>query len=98
VLLALKHIVAYGDTLLGNDREICGYTRNSSGKRLRKHVPAKQTTKQRPLLGSRLLIKQQLDNNNGRAVFSMQSVLLCYKQVIRLELSEFYPGACEERT
>jgi hypothetical protein len=52
-----------------------------------KHVPTKQTTEQRPLLGSRFLIKQQLDYNNGRAVFSTWSVPRCCKQGTRLELS-----------
>jgi hypothetical protein len=41
-----------------------------SGQRLGKHVPAKQTTEQRLLLGSGFLIMEQLDYNNGRAVFS----------------------------
>jgi hypothetical protein len=52
-----------------------GYTRAVSGQRLGKHVPEKQTTEQRPLLGSRFLRMQQLDYNIGRAVFST-----CYKQ------------------
>jgi hypothetical protein len=55
-----------------------GYTRDLSGQRLGKHVPAKQT--QRPLLGSRFLIMQQLDYNNGKDVFSAWSVPRCYKR------------------
>jgi hypothetical protein len=50
-----------------------GYTRAVSGQRLGKHVTAKQTTGQRPLLGSRYLIKQNLEYNNERAVFSTWS-------------------------
>jgi hypothetical protein len=51
-----------------------------------------------PLLGSRLLIMQQLDYNNGRAVFSTLSVPRCYNQGTRLELSQLCAGVCEERT
>jgi hypothetical protein len=40
-----------------------------------------------PLLGSTLLIMQQLDYNSGRTVFSMWSVPRCYKQGTKLELS-----------
>jgi hypothetical protein len=46
-----------------------GYTRAVSGQPFDKHLPTKQTTEQRPLLGSRFLIMQQLDYNNRRAVF-----------------------------
>jgi hypothetical protein len=46
-----------------------GYTRAVSGQWLGKHVPAKQTMEQCWLLGSRFLIMQQLDYNNGKAVF-----------------------------
>jgi hypothetical protein len=61
--------------LLCNDSEMGGYTRAVSGQRLGKHVPAKQTTEQCPLLGSKFSIMQQkLDYNNGRAVFSTWSV------------------------
>jgi hypothetical protein len=41
-----------------------------------------------PLLGSRFSIIQQLDCNNGRAVFSTCSVPKCYKQGTRLEISQ----------
>jgi hypothetical protein len=34
-----------------------------------------------PFLGTRPLIMQQLDYSNGRAVFSMWSVQICYKQL-----------------
>jgi hypothetical protein len=50
------------------------YTRAISGHQFGKHVPMKQTTEQRPLLGNRFLIMQQLDHKNGRAVFSMWSM------------------------
>jgi hypothetical protein len=33
-----------------------------------------------PLLGSRFLIMQQLDHNNGKIVFSLWSVPRCYTQ------------------
>jgi hypothetical protein len=45
-----------------------GYTRAVSGQQPGKHVPAKQTT-ECPLLGSRLLMMEQLDYKNGMAVF-----------------------------
>jgi hypothetical protein len=41
---------------------------------------------------------QQLEYNNGRAVFSTWSVPRSYKQGTRLELSELCTGACEEIT
>jgi hypothetical protein len=36
-----------------------------------------------PFLGSRFLIMQQLDYNNGRDVFSISSVPICYKEGTR---------------
>jgi hypothetical protein len=60
------------------DGRMC--TRAVSGQWLGKHIPAKQTMEQRPLLGSRFLIMQQLDYNNGRAVFSTWSVPKGYKR------------------
>jgi hypothetical protein len=57
-----------------------GYTRAISGQRLDKHFPTKQTTEQRPLLGSGFLLLQQLDYNNGRAVFSTWFVPRGYKR------------------
>jgi hypothetical protein len=35
-----------------------------------------------PMLGSRFLIMQQLDYNNGRSMFSKWSLPRCYKQGI----------------
>jgi hypothetical protein len=61
-----------------------GYTMAVSGQWLGKQVAAKQTTEQRPLLGSRFLILQQLDYTNGRTVFSMWSMSRCYKQGTKL--------------
>jgi hypothetical protein len=64
-----------------------GYTRAVSGQLLGKHVPANHT----PLPGSRFLIMQQLDYNNGSAAFSTWSV----PEVIsgtRLERNEFCTG------
>jgi hypothetical protein len=75
--------------MLCNDREMGGYTWAVSGQRLCKTFP---------FLGSRFLIKQQLNSNNGRPVFSMWSLPRCYKQGARLELSQFCMGVCEERT
>jgi hypothetical protein len=40
-----------------------------------------------PLLGSRFLIMQQLDYNNGKSVFSMWSVPRCYKRGTRSVVS-----------
>jgi hypothetical protein len=60
-----------------------GYTRAVSGQRLGKHVPAKQTTEQRPSQGGIFLIMQQLDYNNGGTPFSEWSVPRSYKQVAR---------------
>jgi hypothetical protein len=40
-----------------------------------------------PLLGVRFLIIQQLDYNNGRAVFSVWSVSRSYKQGTKLAVS-----------
>jgi hypothetical protein len=53
-----------------------------------------------PMLGSRLLIMQQLDYNNGTAVFSTWSVSRSYKrdEVSSLVESEFCKGVCEEIT
>jgi hypothetical protein len=42
-----------------------------------------------PLLGSRFLIMQQLDYNNGNEVFSMWSVLRCYKHGTKWRLFSF---------
>jgi hypothetical protein len=39
-----------------------------------------------PFLRSKFLILKKLDNNDGRAVFSMWSVPRCYKSGARLEL------------
>jgi hypothetical protein len=47
-----------------------GYRRAVSGKGLENTFP---------LLGSRFLIMQQIDYNNGRAVFSTWAMLRCYK-------------------
>jgi hypothetical protein len=44
--------------------------RADSGQRFDKHVHAKQTMEQRPLLVTIFLIMQQFDYNNGRSVFS----------------------------
>jgi hypothetical protein len=41
---------------------------------------------------------QQLDYNNGRAVFSTWSVPRCYKQGMKSVESEFCTGVFEERT
>jgi hypothetical protein len=49
-----------------------------------------------PLLGSRFLIMQQLDYNNGNGVFSMWIVPKCYKQWT--SLVEFWNGGYEEIT
>jgi hypothetical protein len=40
-----------------------------------------------PLLGSKALIMQQMDYNNGRVVFSMRSVPRCYKGQSQLRVS-----------
>jgi hypothetical protein len=42
-----------------------------------------------PLLGSRFLIMQQSDYNDGRAMFSMLSVPRCYEKGTKLKLSQF---------
>jgi hypothetical protein len=65
-----------------------GYTRIVSAQRLGKHFPTKQTTEQRPLLGSRFLIMQQLDYTNGRAVFSTWSFPRGYKRH-KIRVSQF---------
>jgi hypothetical protein len=62
------------EPLLCNDRQMGGYILAISEQRLGKHVPDKQTTEQRPLVGSRFLIINHLDHNNERAVFSTWSV------------------------
>jgi hypothetical protein len=49
------------------------------------------------LLGSRFLIMQPLRYNSGRSVFSVWSVLRCYKQGTR-SVDKFAMGVCEERT
>jgi hypothetical protein len=54
-----------------------GYTRAVSGQRLCKHV----------------LCRNESRHNNGRSVLSMWSMLRCYKQGTRLELSQFCMGA-----
>jgi hypothetical protein len=73
------------------------YTRALSGQQLSKHVPVKQT--QHLLLGSRFLVIQQLDYNNGSGAFSMWSMPKGYKgKGARLQLSRFCMEVCEERT
>jgi hypothetical protein len=57
------------EPLLCNDSQIGGYNGAVSRQRL---------------LGSRVLIMQQLDYKNGRALFSVWSVPRCYKQGTRL--------------
>jgi hypothetical protein len=49
-------IVYCVEPFLCNDRETGKYTMAVFGQRLGKHVPAKRTTEQHPLLGSRFLI------------------------------------------
>jgi hypothetical protein len=56
------------------------YNKAVSGKRLDKHVPVKQTTEQRQLLGSRISVIEELDYNNGKFVFTKWSVPRNYKR------------------
>jgi hypothetical protein len=91
LLLTVKHykVLLRLELLLCNEREMGGYTRAISRQQLGKHVP---------MLGTRFLIMQWLDCNNGRAVFSMWSVLRCYKQGTRSVDGQFCMGVCEEGT
>jgi hypothetical protein len=63
-----------------NDRKTDGYVRAVSGQRLGKHIPVKQTREQLPLLESRFIIVQQVDYNNGGAVFSTWPARRGYKR------------------
>jgi hypothetical protein len=63
---SVTYILQRVEPLLCNDRKVGGYTRTPYEQRL-----GKQTTEQRPLLGSRLLIMQQLGYNNGRSLFAV---------------------------
>jgi hypothetical protein len=51
-----------------------------------------------PLLGSRFLIMQQLDYNNGNGVFLRVPLRDVYKQGTKSIVREFCTGVREERT
>jgi hypothetical protein len=77
------------DLLLCTDCQMSGYKQSVSGQRHSKHVP---------IAMQQILNKATVGRNNRRAVFSMWSVLRCYRQGTKSADSKICMGVCEEMT